>query len=242
MQIQNFKLHFPFLNRPQYSRFLKLRPLFQEEGGGGSTRQGISISLSMPTYFRASAWLYLKQREEQLSALQRGVRPSPLSKAHTSPLLLPAQRRLRRRGANIPVAKGPSWTELAITPLPQLAPCPWNQLPGKAGPQQGAVLRPDTGSAENLSERARASHGPLEARTAQRQEERCLWLLPPAESPTGPPKGRCSTQLLLLGRSGLETAPHRPQFKTILHRTPSFSMGCTVSHRICSTKHSSDYI
>ena len=60
-----------------------------------------------------------------MSALQRGVRPSPLSKAHTSPLLLPAQRRLRRRGANIPVAKGPSWTELAITPLPQLA--PWSE-------------------------------------------------------------------------------------------------------------------
>lgn len=64
LQIQNFKLHFLFLNCPQYSRFLKLRQLFQRGGGGGSRCQGISISLSMPTYFRASAWLYLKQQEE----------------------------------------------------------------------------------------------------------------------------------------------------------------------------------
>lgn len=33
-------------------------------------------------------------------------------------------------------------------------------------------MRPDTGSTENLSERSRAGHRPLEARTAQRQEER----------------------------------------------------------------------
>lgn len=32
LQIQNFKLHFLFLNCPQYSRFLKLRQLFQRGG------------------------------------------------------------------------------------------------------------------------------------------------------------------------------------------------------------------
>lgn len=72
LQIQNFKLHFLFLNCPQYSRFLKLRQLFWRRRGGGSRRQGISISRSMPTYFRASAWLYLKRQETGMTAAHRG--------------------------------------------------------------------------------------------------------------------------------------------------------------------------
>lgn len=72
LQIQNFKLHFLFLNCPQYSRFLKLRQLFWRRRGGGSRRQGISISRSMPTYFRASAWLYLKRQETGMTPAHRG--------------------------------------------------------------------------------------------------------------------------------------------------------------------------
>lgn len=72
LQIQNFKLHFLFLNCPQYSRFLKLRQLFWRRRGGGSRRQGISISRSMPTYFRASAWLYLKRQETGMTGAHRG--------------------------------------------------------------------------------------------------------------------------------------------------------------------------
>lgn len=71
LQIQNFKMHF-FLNCPQYSRFLKLRQLFWRRQGGGSRRQGISISRSMPTYFRASAWLYLKRQETGVTPAHRG--------------------------------------------------------------------------------------------------------------------------------------------------------------------------
>lgn len=76
MQIQNFKLHFFFFSLicPQYSRFLKLR---QRSGrGGGSRRQGISISRSMPTYFRASAWLYLEGQEREEWPQAPEVRPA----------------------------------------------------------------------------------------------------------------------------------------------------------------------
>lgn len=71
LQIQDFN-HFLFLNCPQYSRFLKLRQLFRRRRGGGSRRQGISISRSMPTYFRASAWLYLKRQETGMTEAHRG--------------------------------------------------------------------------------------------------------------------------------------------------------------------------
>lgn len=77
LQIQNFKLHFLFLNCPQYSRFLKLRQLF-ERRGRGSRFQGISISRSMPTYFRASAWLYLKQHEQKMTTCPTSGKPSLL--------------------------------------------------------------------------------------------------------------------------------------------------------------------
>lgn len=122
LQIQNFKLHFISLNCPQYSRFLKLRQLFQKGGGegGGSRRQGISISLSMPTYLRASAWLYLKRHEKGVSRrpAQVSVHPGrPASGRERAPRLRPPA---RSWGTGSRLAE--TWTGPFAQPFPGFLP------------------------------------------------------------------------------------------------------------------------
>jgi hypothetical protein len=73
-----FQTAFPFSKLPTVLKVPEAKAAVSERRGRGSRCQGISISRSMPTYFRASAWLYLKQYEQEVTTYPTSGKPSLL--------------------------------------------------------------------------------------------------------------------------------------------------------------------
>lgn len=102
LQIESFKLHFLFLNCPQYSRFLKLRQLFQRGGEEVADVKGSPFLFRCP---RTSAhqpgciWNSTKRGEHPQPGFRSTIAELaelPQRKAHPSTELC-AERHLQRR-------------------------------------------------------------------------------------------------------------------------------------------------